>query len=401
MKKLEHRNLVIGIHDALQEALFTDKYADKVIEQILKKNKKWGSKDRAFVAETFYEIIRWKKRIEFYSGKELNPTNLYNIIATYFLYKKIDFPIWEEFKGFYHRKVKERFKLNFPSKSIEHSIPKWMEKLLIEELGENSWEKEIIELNKPAKQVLRTNTLKITKDELIKELEAENIQVQQIDGYDDALELIERKNVFISESFKKGYFEMQDASSQLVANFMELDEKMRVVDACAGAGGKSLHMASLMKNKGQIIAMDIHAWKLKELKLRARRAGVHNIQTKIISDTKAIKRLENSADRLLLDAPCSGMGVLRRNPDSKWKLNPEFIERMIKTQEEILQSYSKIVKSGGKLIYATCSILPSENRKQIDSFLEKNSNFIFEDDQIILPSATNYDGFYMARMRKK
>lgn len=123
-------------------------------------------------------------------------------------------------------------------------------------------------------------------------------------------------------------FEVQDASSQLIGRFLDVKEGMRVVDACAGAGGKTLHIAALMKNKGQIIALDIFEWKLAELKRRAKRAGAHNIETRVIDDNKVIKRLHNSADRLLIDAPCSGLGVLKRNPDSKWKIDQDFIDRI-------------------------------------------------------------------------
>jgi len=120
---------------------------------------------------------------------------------------------------------------------------------------------------------------------------------------------------------KKEFFEVQDASSQKVAHALNLEPGLRVIDACAGAGGKTLHIAALMENKGQIIAMDIYGNKLKELKRRAKRAGAHNLETREIDSTKVIKKLHNSADRVLIDAPCTGLGVLRRNPDAKWKLN--------------------------------------------------------------------------------
>ena len=130
-----------------------------------------------------------------------------------------------------------------------------------------------------------------------------------------------------------------------------------------------MHLASFMKNKGQIIAMDIYESKLKKLKIRARRDGAHNIEMKVIDSTKPNKKLHEKADRLLIDAPCSGLGVLRRNPDSKWKLEPAFIDRIRQTQQEVLQQYSKMVKPTGKMVYATCSILPSENEFQVKEFL--------------------------------
>lgn len=155
-----------------------------------------------------------------------------------------------------------------------------------------------------------------------------------------------------------------------------------------------------MKNKGQIIALDIHEWKLKELKRRAKRAGAHNIETRVIESSKTIKRLYNGADAILIDAPCSGLGVLKRNPDAKWKLNTDFIERVKKEQAEILNKYSKIVKENGTLVYATCSILPEENELQVQDFLAKNNNFKLENEQIILPNKTGNDGFYIAKLNR-
>jgi 16S rRNA (cytosine967-C5)-methyltransferase len=175
---------------------------------------------------------------------------------------------------------------------------------------------------------------------------------------------------------------------------------MKAIDACAGAGGKTLHMAALMENKGTIIAMDNAAWKLQELKLRARRNGAHNIRLQEIESTKSIKRLRQSADRVLLDVPCSGLGVLKRNPDAKWKLSEEFLDNVRVAQQQILQEYTQMCKPGGLVVYATCSILPSENRNQVDSFLASEAGKSFEliKDQSISPEA-GYDGFYMAQLK--
>ena len=183
------------------------------------------------------------------------------------------------------------------------------------------------------------------------------------------------KNAIYFQTLKEGLFEIQDASSQLVAAALEVEPGMRVIDTCAGAGGKSLHIAALMENKGQIIATDIYESKLRKLKIRTRRAGVFNITTKEIDSPKVMKKMKGTADRVLIDAPCSGIGVLRRNPDSKWKLEPEFVENIIKTQAEILENYSQLVKPGGKLVYATCSIFPSENEKQVHGFLKNHPEF--------------------------
>jgi 16S rRNA (cytosine(967)-C(5))-methyltransferase len=282
-------------------------------------------------------------------------------------------------------------------------IPDWMDALGVAELGEKKWATEIAAQNQPAKVIMRTNTLKTTKEKLRALLMDLNIETEYLPDQPDALVLKERANVFLTDAFKDGFFEVQDASSQLVAAFLDVAPGMRVVDTCAGAGGKTLHMASLMENKGQLIAMDLYESKLKQLKLRAKRNGAFNIEYRIIDSTKVIKKLHEKADRVLIDAPCSGLGVLKRNPDAKWKLQPEFIDNIKKVQAEVLENYSKIVKPGGKLVYATCSILPSENENQIKNFLktEIGKEFTFVKDVKILASESGFDGFYMAKLERK
>lgn len=398
--ELIHRNLLIGIHDSLQETFFQkNKYADKVIERLLKSHKKWGSHDRAVVSEIFYNTIRWKKRLEYYIGEGAKPSNIYKLILAYLLWTETKYKKFEEFQGIKISDILTKLKKGtFPTKSIEYSIPDWLLETLQSELG-SIWEREVKALNEQAPVVLRANTLKTTTKELISDLRDEDVLCFALKDYPEAVQLEEKKNVFLTTAFKEGWFEVQDASSQKIARFLDVKEGMRIVDTCAGAGGKTLHLASLMKNKGQIIALDIFEWKLAELKRRAKRAGAHNIETRLISDQKVIKRLYGQADRLLIDAPCSGLGVLKRNPDSKWKIDLEFIARIREEQKSILQNYSKILKKGGLMIYATCSILPSENQNQVAEFLSKNSEFKLVKEQNIFPSE-GYDGFYMALIER-
>lgn len=398
--ELIHRNLLIGIHDALQETFFQDKkYADKVIERLLKANRKWGSLDRQTVSEIFYNIIRWKKRLEYYMGEGVKPNNIYKLILTYLLWSKSHYKKFEEFDGVKVADVLTKLKKGYiPTKAIEHSIPDWLAETLEKELGP-IWEREMLSLNEQAPAVLRANRLKTTPKELVEDLKDEGVNAFTLPNYPDAVQLEEKKNVFLTTAFKDGLFEVQDASSQKIGELLQVKEGMRVVDACAGAGGKTLHLAAMMKNKGQIIALDIYQWKLAELKRRAKRAGAHNIEARMIDDSKVVKRLHNSADRLLIDAPCSGLGVLKRNPDSKWKIDKDFIDRIKKEQEQILQDYSKIIKKGGLMIYATCSILPSENNLQVEKFLTNNPDYSLVKDETIMPSA-GYDGFYMALIKR-
>ncbi|WP_440881505.1 RsmB/NOP family class I SAM-dependent RNA methyltransferase [Tenacibaculum sp. C7A-26P2] len=399
-----HRNLVFAVIDSLRDIFNEHVYADKAVELALKRDKRWGARDRKFVAETIYDIVRWKRLYaEIANVKEpFSRPDLWRMFAVWCVLRGIQLPDWNQIEPTPNRRIKGRFDELSKIRKYRESIPDWIDEIGLQELGEDVWTKEISALNKQAEVILRTNTLNITKDKLQKVLATENINAVSIKGYDDALKLKERANVFKTEAFKKGYFEVQDASSQLVATYLDVQPGMKVIDTCAGAGGKTLHLASLMQNKGQIIAMDIYESKLKKLKVRARRNGVHNIDTKVIDSTKVIKKLYGKADRVLIDAPCSGLGVIRRNPDSKWKLEPSFLDRIRGIQQEVLVSYSKMVKQGGKLVYATCSVLPSENQQQIELFLasDEGKDFSFISDKKVLSHLSGYDGFYMALLEK-
>lgn len=396
-----HRNLVLAVIHALDLIYNEKEYADKVVQKTLKLDKRWGVRDRKFVAETIYDMVRWKRLYNEIAGTKghYSRDNLWKNFAVWATLKGIDLPDWRYFEGTPTRRIKGKFDELQQIRKFRESIPDWMDETGEAELGKQ-WDKEIKELNKQARVILRTNTLKTNRKELQRLLSDEQIDTEIVPNVPDALVLSERKNVFISQAFKNGLFEVQDASSQLVAPFLDVKPGQKVIDTCAGAGGKTLHLASLMKNKGQIIAMDIYGHKLAELKKRAKRDGAHNIETRTIEGTKAIKKLKGKADRVLIDAPCSGIGVLKRNPDSKWKLNADFLERIRHTQAEILDRYGSMVKNGGKMVYATCSILPTENEKQVELFLSNHPEFKLIKDKKVSPSESGFDGFYMALMEK-
>ena len=389
-----HKPVVEAIIENLRLIFAEGKFADKVIASSLKKNAKWGSRDRKFIAETTYEIVR-NYRMLYSSVGTKNPWPLF---AAYLVKREINFPEWKELNGLNQKNIKRILIENKGFFSIAQSIPDWLDELGRAEL-KDKWENEITALNQEAKVVLRTNFLKVSRDKLNQLLLNEGIETEPHKELPEALILAQRKNIFDTKAFKNGFFELQDVSSQRVAHFMRLKEGMRVVDACAGGGGKSLHIASLLKNKGKVISMDVRENKLEELKRRAARAGVSNIETRVVNDDN-LKKLEGYADTLLLDVPCSGLGVLRRNPDAKWKLTPEKIIAVRELQKNILSSYSPIVKSGGSLVYATCSILPIENTEQIKKFLDSNKEFEMEEEKIIYPSE-GFDGFYMCRLIRK
>ncbi|MBQ0116362.1 MAG: methyltransferase domain-containing protein [Flavobacterium sp.] len=400
-----HRNLVFTVIDSLMAIFNEGQYADKVVAIALKKDKRWGSSDRKFVAETIYEMVRWKRLYsEIVEIREhYSRDNVWKMFAAWATLRGYTLPDWRYFESTPSRKIKGRFDELSKNRAIRESIPDWMDALGVAELGEDVWTKELKAQNQQARVILRVNTLKTTKEKLRSILMDLDIDTEFDENYPSALILKERANVFMTPAFKEGLFEVQDGSSQLVAPFLDVQPGMRVVDTCAGAGGKTLHLASLMENKGQLIAMDLYESKLNQLKLRARRNGVHNVEPRVIEGTKTIKKLYEKADRVLIDAPCSGLGVLKRNPDSKWKLQPEFIDNIKKTQAEVLENYANIVKPGGKLVYATCSILPSENQEQVERFLqtEVGKNFTFEKDKKVLACESGFDGFYMAQFTKK
>ncbi len=391
-----HRSTSEAVVQSLEQIFLEKKYADKVIEKTLKQNPKWGSRDRKFIAETTYDIVRWYRF--FRSVANAKGDEFWTLLAVWCAAHDVQLPDWKEFSGINYRQLQDRVNQNHPVRKIHESIPDWLDEIGEQELGKR-WDSELRALNIEARVVLRVNTLKTSLPELEEKLEAQNVFTLTDKNYPDALILEERQNVFQLPEFKEGLFEVQDAGSQAIGHFTHVKPGMRIIDACAGGGGKTLHLAALVQNKGRIIAMDTEAWKLDELKKRARRGGVSTVETRVIENSKTIKRLENSADLLLLDVPCSGTGVLRRNPDAKWKLTPEFIDSVRTAQQDILSSYSTMVKPGGTLVYATCSILHSENEDQVKKFLSGTTSFSLEEEKRIWPSE-GFDGFYMARLKR-
>jgi 16S rRNA (cytosine967-C5)-methyltransferase len=391
------RTTTEAVIQSLEQIFAEGRYADKVIEKVLKSNPKWGARDRRFIAETTYDIVRWFVLLRYVA--KAKEDDYWRLLAAWSVLHQIDFPDWSEFKGVNRSEILKRYEDSKKYRQIRESVPEWMDELAFAELGEK-WEQELTALNEEAPVVLRANTLKISPRDLLFKLREEEVEAFQPENFPEALILQERQNIFNVPSFKEGLFEVQDASSQAIAPFLEVEPGMRVIDACAGAGGKTLHLAARMKNKGRIIAMDIEQWKLDELLKRARRAGVSNIEAKLIDSSKIVKRLENSADRLLLDVPCSGLGVLKRNPDAKWKLSKTFIDEVKELQQHIINDYCNMLKPGGLMVYSTCSILPSENEKQVEKFIQqKEGKFSLLKENHLWPTE-GYDGFYMALIKR-
>ena len=406
-----HRPLVSATVKALQEIFHPEnpRQADRVIEEVLKSNKQWGSRDRNFIAETAYEIVRnWRLALYVTDLPEnnLSETNYHQIIGAWLIIKnetEIEdlLPKWEEFESLDSAKILVKYKESQQIRKIRESVPDWLDALGEAELGAEKWTEEIKALNQQAPVVLRANTLKTNQKALQDLLNEISIETSVLAELPDALILQKRSNISKTELYRNGFFEVQDAASQLVAPFLDVKFGMRVIDACAGAGGKALHLSALMQNKGRVVAMDVKERKLTELLKRVKRNGADNIETKLIN-AKTLLSLENSADRLLLDVPCSGLGVIRRNPDAKWKLTPAFIDNLRRIQWKILSEYSTMLKKGGKMVFATCSLLPSESEFHIQRLLiEQPESWELLSERRTSPATDGYDGFYMACLLKK
>jgi 16S rRNA (cytosine967-C5)-methyltransferase len=392
-----HKTLAAGVIENLMQVLLQGRYADKVLAFQFKAQKKWGARDRAWVADQTYGLLRYLRRYSHYlEAPPATASDFWVLLAMHLHRQGVPLPAWSEVghAGPYLQKMEQAGE---EPRAVRESVPDWLDALAYGQMGAQ-WEPTLRALNVQAPVVLRTNILKTTRTKLIAALQGEGIVAQPLG--DHALVLDHRTNVWKTKAFQSGWFEMQDYNSQQVASYLEVEPGMRIVDACAGAGGKTLQLAMLSQGKGQIIAMDPEERKLEILRQRARRAGVTNIDTRPISSAKTIKRLHGTADRLLLDVPCSGLGVLRRNPDARWKLTEEEVQKLMDIQHDILSRYADILKPGGLLVYATCSILPAENENQVSRFLNENTRYQLVRQQTLLPQHTGFDGFFMAQLRR-
>lgn len=392
-----YRNLVNEVALTLKQIFDEKRYADKAVERVLKSHPQWGSSDRRFVAEAVYDIVRNYRLFATVAGNE---RNYWFITAVWLVHSGYDLPDWPEFVHVKAPITKALIEELQHKLWFKYSYPDWLWKLLETELGEQRWRREAAAMHQTADVFLRVNTLKTAPRKLMAELNDAKLLTELVEGMASALKLLKRTNVFQNKFFKEGLFEVQDAGSQMISEFVQPQPGELVIDGCAGAGGKTLHLAALMKNKGRILAFDVEDWKLEELKKRARRAGVHMVQTKVIASKDDVKKYHGQADKLLLDVPCSGLGVLKRNPDAKWKLSAEVITRTKELQKQILIDYCEMTKPGGTLIYSTCSLLPSENETQVNRFLDERSDFTMTDEQMLWPSE-GFDGFYMAKLKRK
>ncbi len=407
-----HPGLIRALTTGLNDIFSGGFYADKVIERTFKSNRKWGGRDRRFLAETIYDMVRWWNLLARFDGGEF-------VLSSEALYLRR----WSFYEAWKHKMdtsffLQEKLQIEkSPDDSFEKTVskiqnitlepwekvafPHWLFEKFLNQFGDEA-NSLMIALNESAPVCLRVNTLKISRKELVESLEAEGLLVTAPEDSKEGIILKERKNVFLTDAFKKGYFEVQDLASQKVSLLLDPRPGERIADVCAGAGGKTLHLAALMQNKGSLLGGDNYDRKLEQLKIRARRAGVSNLRIQEFKSTKDIKKHHEKFDGVLIDSPCSGTGVIRRNADTKWKLSPDEVTRLIETQRKIILDYSKMVKLGGRLVYATCSLLKEENQNQIDWFLAQSPGWTRDGEPLITrPDKDKLDGFFAQKLTRK
>ena len=392
-------NTVKGVLEALESSFGKGLYVNRVLENSLRVNKKWGSRDRSFVAEHTYEIVRWWNFLWAILDQEpnVNRNSLEQLFGVYWKWRGFDLPEWPGFDSIRAIDIDAR-SLEITALHERESYALWFSELAQEQLGDK-WAQLAHDLNQHNSVNIRINTLKSNEKDVIQELADAGIVVYRHPAFPKAHFLDGRPKLKNNSSFLKGKFEIQDAGSQEISYFLNPTPGSVVIDACAGAGGKTLHLGALMENKGTLIAMEVEGRKLEELHRRTQRSGLTIMETRAWEEEGVLAELTGTADYLLLDAPCSGTGTIKREPDTKWKFEPVHLAQYQSLQFEILDKYPAMLKSGGTLVYATCSILPSENSDQIMLFLENHSEFSLIEERIIDP-ATNNDGFYMAKLLK-
>ena len=295
--------------------------------------------------------------------------------------------------------------------AIKYSYDKWMIRNWMIHFGKEFTE-ELLEANNERPNIyLRTNTLKITRDELIKKLEKQNIKAEKVNVVEEAIKVEHLKDIENNSLYKEGLFTVQDVSSMLVGKVMNPKENSLVLDVCSAPGGKTTHMATLMNNTGQVVSRDIYDHKLKLIKAASKRLGLTNVDVEEFDGMKLDRESIGKFDYVLADVPCSGLGIIRRKPEIKYKEKEEF-RQLPPIQKKILENASKYVKVGGTLIYSTCTIQDSENIDVVNEFLQKNKNFELvpikevnvdlENQEKgymkIYPNVHNMDGFFISKL---
>lgn len=379
--------------------------------------------DRAFASEILYGTIRWKLRIDYLIQKfsklkisKMSPwvlccirTAVYQI---YFMDRVPEFAAVNQaveitkknerkassFVNGILRNIlrnKDEFnKINIKDEieriSVEYSHPAWFVKMMVKEHGLDFTLELMKKNNTPSEFTIRLNTIKCSKDELKAVFLDKDVEV--FDGlFDESMILKGYSMIERSEEFKNGFFTIQDESSMLCAKVLDPKPGQKILDMCSAPGGKATHMAELMGNHGEITSIDIYEHKIDLIKKNAKRLGIDIIKTKLMDSTMYFEEFNEYADKVLVDAPCSGLGLIRKKPEIRWNLGYDDIIKLNKIQYSILKNASKYVKKGGNLVYSTCTITREENENIVESFIKENNNFSMEDISKFLPSSFKSD----------
>ncbi|MDP1677988.1 MAG: class I SAM-dependent methyltransferase [Bacteroidota bacterium] len=420
-------SLIGHVNELYTDVIASPKPADRLIDVFFRERKYLGSKDRRFISETLYGILRNKRKIESSIHHiENKRANLFSCIAYLLLNRKyspdslmseLDIPAETLLEIEQNINSTLPFDSSIESTALHYSFQDWMIKEWNEYFGNAELVPLCETLNTQAPMTLRVNTIRTTVEDCQQKMLLEGVETEKALYCPYALHLKKRINVFQLQAFKDGLFEVQDEGSQLLALLVDPKPKSKVLDACAGAGGKALAMASIMNNRGEIFAFDIHSTRLEELKKRIRRSGVDSIRTKVIQENEVVEGFIGAADFVLVDAPCTGTGTIRRNPGMKWSVTQQMVKELREKQLSILTLNSQYTKVGGRLVYATCSLIKDENENVVEQFLSKEKNFELVNPSSILerynlagvtnnkyfqllPHKYNTDGFFAAVMKR-
>lgn len=356
--------------------------ADVHMEQYFRAHPRLGVRDRGFVAETVYACLRRRRSLGFMAtGADSLDVPAEQLVAAWLVNQQGWSGRALSDAGFHGNSTAfiEHLRTTDPRSlppAVRADLPDWLFTRLVARFGETEALALGAALNEPATLDVRVNTLKATREEAGACLAEAGFPAEPTPYSPTGLRRRERAPLFKTPCFEQGMIEVQDEGSQLLSLLLEPKRKEMVADFCAGAGGKTLHLAALMANTGSLYAMDVSAKRLERLKPRLQRAGVHNVRSVAIAHERdpRVQRLAGKFDRVLVDAPCSGTGTLRRNPDIKWR--PIDLAHLVASQQAILAAAATLVKPGGRLVYATCSLLAEENDEVVATFLSARPEFV-------------------------
>ncbi|WP_374604883.1 RsmB/NOP family class I SAM-dependent RNA methyltransferase [Niveibacterium sp.] len=373
--------------EVLSEVLRFEHPADAVLSSFFREHKSLGHRDRGVIAETVYAVLRNRRRLEAWCGDRATGRRL--LLAALIRVQGISSRQLEEVvSATEQRWLAERQAAAAPQLSYaeQADLPDWLAGRLAEVHGEERALRLAQALNRPAPLDLRVNPLKAKRDEVIAQLRADGIACEAGIYSPLAIRLAEKPSLAKHPLFLDGSIEVQDEGSQLLGFLVAPKRGEMVADFCAGAGGKTLLLGGLMRSTGRLYAFDTAERRLARLKPRVARSGLSNVHTSAIAheNDARLKRLAGKIDRVLVDAPCSGLGTLRRNPDLKWRQSPEAVQELTAKQLSILSGAARLLKKGGRLVYATCSVLPEENDAIVDAFLAANPGFRIVSAQDVL-----------------